>query len=330
MRRSSGNSPEACKPTKRKRWRKDYAVCFLSTFCVFTITYASFHTAYFLPTHFYISLSDQQMTTSELFLPVLPDNLRNKSCSVLSGMTSGTWKTRPLTSKERHEISTFLKDSRDLISTNGDYQRPDLKCGNLTYTGSDYMKWFRVLCNPEGPTPCCFHNRCENRTVEECKGPLNYDLRPRVHAEYSTWVPHDKRCSVKLFVSQSACKLLEGATIYVIGDSLMRQLYTALIMILRGNFKTGALKANTPPGKLDFIKPFPSATHSTSLFLSSSFSYHSYITNHYYYYYYYCYYYHYYYYHKYYISLPRECLRRHAAAVVYLNTSTTTSDPTTG
>ena len=186
----------------------------------------------------------------------------SQSCpGVLSHMLSGTWKTRELTSQERAEIKEFVKHTLRYLPNNSDYQRPDLKCGNLTYTGTSARRWFRVLCNPEGPTPCCFHNRCENRTVDECKGPLNYDLRPRVHAEYSTWVPHDKRCSVKLFDSQSACKLLEGATVYVIGESLMRQLYTALLMILTGDFKTGALKPGLSPGKYLLLFVFSSVLY---------------------------------------------------------------------
>ncbi|XP_041374792.1 uncharacterized protein LOC121387669 [Gigantopelta aegis] len=78
---------------------------------------------------------------------------------------------------------------------------------------------------------------------------MTFDLRNRVHAEYSKWQPTNKRCPVKIFDSQSACNLLKGSTIYVFGDSLMRQLYTSLVMIIRGDLKTGALKANTPEGK---------------------------------------------------------------------------------
>ena len=113
----------------------------------------------------------------------------SQSCPrVLSHMLSGTWKTRELTPQERAEFSEFMKHTLRYLPNNSDYQRPDLKCGYITYTGSSARRLFRVLCNPEGATPCCFHNRCESSSV---------DLRPRVHAEYSTWVPHDKRCSVK-------------------------------------------------------------------------------------------------------------------------------------
>ncbi|XP_041374217.1 uncharacterized protein LOC121387258 [Gigantopelta aegis] len=188
--------------------------------------------AYYLPTSMYLSFVQ----------------LHHEACpDVLGGMMSGTWKTRELTSQEQTEIDTFIKFCRKYLPDN--YQRSDLKCGNLPYKKTGFRVWFRVLCNPNGPTPCCFKYRCENKTVDECRGPKTFDLRNRVHAEYSKWQPTDKRCPVKIFDSQSACNLLKGSTIYIFGDSLMRQFYTSLLLIIRGDLKTGALKANTPKEK---------------------------------------------------------------------------------
>ncbi|XP_041374004.1 uncharacterized protein LOC121387061 [Gigantopelta aegis] len=256
VKRSNGSKHEEYKPMKTIHLRNRYTICSMGIICLFLCV------TYYLPTSVYLSSIQLQIKTTNLFgyrsLSQMDcgsqyESVKNEACSgVLSCMTSGTWKTRELTSQERTEIDTFLKGSRDVIPNNTDYQRPDLKCGNLPYAETNPRVWFRVLCNPGGPTPCCFNNRCDNKTVDECRGPMNFDLRPRVHAEYSKWQPTDKKCSVKIFDSESACNLLKGSTIYVIGDSLMRQLYTALLMIIRGDLKTGALLPNTPEGKCSF------------------------------------------------------------------------------
>ena len=85
--------------------------------------------------------------------PVIPGKTHNiktktdesQSCpGVLSHMLSGTWKIRELTPQERTEFREFMKHTVRYFPNNSDYQRPDLKCGNLTYTGSSARRWFRV------------------------------------------------------------------------------------------------------------------------------------------------------------------------------------------
>ena len=61
------------------------------------------------------------------------------------------------------------------------------------------LNWFKAMCNPAGPRSCCYsNNTCVSLPVEECRCNGCQDLRQQIHAELSTWVPHDPQCKVRL------------------------------------------------------------------------------------------------------------------------------------
>ncbi|XP_046368583.2 uncharacterized protein LOC124143603 [Haliotis rufescens] len=173
------------------------------------------------------------------------------SCpSVLGHMLTGTWVTRPLTAREGEDIEAFLRHGLFFLNDDKSFEKPDKRCGNISYyqwmLRDKASEWFRVLCEPNGGTPCCYDNVCQKKTVEECVCDNCYDLRRQVHAEYSTWTPADARCQVRTFTSTSACELLRGGTYHFYGDSLIRQMFLAFIIILKGDYQHGGLRPDAP------------------------------------------------------------------------------------
>ncbi|XP_046563324.1 uncharacterized protein LOC124272214 [Haliotis rubra] len=175
--------------------------------------------------------------------PITPYAQRS---SILSHLLNGNWETRPLTEKEDKDILNFLSNVNVRYNFPSNYQRSDGLCGNVTHTGSKTAEWIRALCDPKGTTPCCFNNKCVLKSVEECVCPDCYDMRNQKHAEYSTWIPSDPSHGYKQHSPQEACRILDGSTILFVGDSLVRHVYTAMLLIVTGNMKDGAMNANTP------------------------------------------------------------------------------------
>ncbi|XP_046543420.1 uncharacterized protein LOC124253652 [Haliotis rubra] len=175
--------------------------------------------------------------------------------SVLDNMMIGAWSTRTLTPTEQKEIDAFLMNGLFFIDPRHGVQKPDGTCGNVTYypwmSKEPNSRWFRVLCDPKGPSPCCYKNMCQAKTTVECRCDECFDLRQQIHAEYSLWRPLDPRCNIKTFTSMSACELLQGGTVHLYGDSLVRQLFLALVIILKNDFETGGLLPNAPQAVKD-------------------------------------------------------------------------------
>ncbi|XP_046357031.2 uncharacterized protein LOC124135644 [Haliotis rufescens] len=168
------------------------------------------------------------------------------SLSTLSHLLKGHWKTRPLTKKEDDDIMKFLSNANARFRLPKNYQRIDGLCGNVTHTGSEAAGFIKALCDPKGTTPCCFNNKCAMKSVEECVCPDCYDMRNQKHAEYSTWTPSDPRHGYKEHSPHEACSILSGSTILFVGDSLVRHVYTAMVLLVTGNMKDGAMNDNVP------------------------------------------------------------------------------------
>ncbi|XP_059146851.1 uncharacterized protein LOC131934753 [Physella acuta] len=168
----------------------------------------------------------------------------------LAGMATGQWVTRPLTPEERSTIDTYLRVSRGEFHIPASYQRGDGRCGDLPYEQSPLYRhmWFKAICDPFGATPCCKTNSCLPLSQEECTCPTCYDERQAIHSEFATWSPHDVTCSVENFTSEQACRTLNGTNLYFIGDSFIRHVFVAMVIVLSDNTVNGALKKNLAPG----------------------------------------------------------------------------------
>ncbi|CAL1544995.1 unnamed protein product, partial [Lymnaea stagnalis] len=170
---------------------------------------------------------------------------------VLTGGAKGRWLTRPLTPEEQKIIDTYLRNERGAYHIPPTYQRDDGRCGDVPYEQSPLYRhmWFKAICNPNGTTPCCHTNTCLPLSVDECRCPTCYDERQAVHTEFATWRPDDARCLVKTFGSQEACGLLNGSTLYFVGDSFIRHVFAAMVILLSNNTVDGALRSDVELSK---------------------------------------------------------------------------------
>ncbi|ESO93877.1 hypothetical protein LOTGIDRAFT_153351 [Lottia gigantea] len=170
--------------------------------------------------------------------------------NVLGHMMEGVWRQKAMSLKETNDIELFWDDSRKQHGLNVTLQRNDSKCGNVSFphkTGSK-MQWFRGLCDRKGNTPCCFNNQCVNRSPDQCRCKDCYDMRQQIHAEYSDFISKDQRCQIKQFNYIEACDLLTNATLAFVGDSYVRHIFTAVLLLLRNNYVDGALSQNVKKG----------------------------------------------------------------------------------
>ncbi|XP_067678785.1 uncharacterized protein [Haliotis asinina] len=233
-------------------YKRIFVVTLLMTLFVALVTYrhGSHVVAFEMLSDIADSIVDicEQFPPSSVNLTYFPSSgnitIYNQHLNILSNLLTGQWKTRLLTSKEDEDILNFLSNVNARFNFPSNYQRSDGLCGNVTHTGSKTAEWIRALCDPKGTTPCCFNNKCVLKSVEECVCPDCYDMRNQKHAEYSTWVPSDPKHGYKKHSSQEACRILKGSTILFVGDSLVRHVYTALLLIVTGNMKDGAMNDN--------------------------------------------------------------------------------------
>ncbi|XP_046367685.2 uncharacterized protein LOC124142956 [Haliotis rufescens] len=178
--------------------------------------------------------------------PIRVDNYEFRCPSVLQYMTQGHWRTRKLTKAESGGAEHFFRAALNHKGAPASLQRPDGRCGDTGY--ENVTKYIRAICSPTGPTPCCYNFKCVNKTEAMCRCKNCWDLRQQVQAIYSTWIPSDPRCKPISYSSKQSCSLLDGGSITFIGDSLVRHIYTAFLMTIRGNFETGGLRPEDVPG----------------------------------------------------------------------------------
>ncbi|KAK7092473.1 hypothetical protein V1264_008211 [Littorina saxatilis] len=108
-------------------------------------------------------------------------------------------------------------------------QRPDRQCGNVVTS-----HWYRGLCHPGGPTPCCNNSVCVNSSPHNCSCPRCFDLRDQIEADLATWRAQNEACQPRKMAVAEICTLLGNASVYFIGDSLVRHLYMAFAMLAKG------------------------------------------------------------------------------------------------
>ncbi|CAL1545460.1 unnamed protein product, partial [Lymnaea stagnalis] len=174
-------------------------------------------------------------------------SVRGSCQNVLETMVRGTWLRRSHSEPELEAINRFLHEARAGHFLPYSLQREDKMCGNLSFDELEGrmhdLHWFRALCDPEGDTPCCFHNRCVAMTTDACQCHQCYDLRQQIHAELAEWKPSDPECQMTSFTGpDDVCHILHNMTVYVIGDSLLRHVYTSLLTLVRQGKHYGPLE----------------------------------------------------------------------------------------
>ena len=187
-------------------------------------------------------------------------NITKERQTLLDCLTRGHWSAKQTISEKDHaEVVDHLTSARVKLDIPRTLQRDDGKCGNVSFgnglAGSAGDVPFRALCDPHGRTPCCdYTNRCVSSTRCTCRGCS--DERRLLHAELAMWRPEHDTCRVKTFSKTSACDFLvdRGITyIAILGDSLVRHLYFALLLILKDDTQWGALRPDISQGKISIL-----------------------------------------------------------------------------
>ncbi|GFO49664.1 hypothetical protein PoB_007616900 [Plakobranchus ocellatus] len=137
------------------------------------------------------------------------------------------------------------------------------------------LVWYKGLCDPIGRTPCCYSNHtCVSLSEAQCQCAGCQDLRQQIHAELSTWKPHDPDCQPQQFHGEpDICPLLHNLTIHVVGDSFMRQVFMSMVGTLRSGYPDGLIKdvsipreyrpGASQPIMLGVQSPFPGVSNNT-------------------------------------------------------------------
>lgn len=176
---------------------------------------------------------------------------------VLGDMIHGVWRPkRNISEADVTAVEEYQEQYRSFVDI-GRIQRRDGNCGRgWTAESNDN---FMALCDPKGQTPCCFEGRCSAMSVDNCtckSGSKNcFDLRHEVMAEISDWHPLDESCRVKIFSQHEACSLLRAnnVNLVIVGDSVLRKMYQALLTLLTNNTETGSISTNIPPSRFPCV-----------------------------------------------------------------------------
>lgn len=175
---------------------------------------------------------------------------------VLRTATQGTWTLKPhmppAALEARRQLDRILRERKGWPQY---LSHGDMRCGDKfplprpNYVNSTIRLIFDVQsqCDPEADSPCCNKETgwCGNGdTFCNCKNCIDY--RIYVPAELSDWKPHSK-CLITNFSQAGACTLINNHLSYLtfMGDSLVRHLFSSILLILTNDFKYGALKTTT-------------------------------------------------------------------------------------
>jgi hypothetical protein len=76
-------------------------------------------------------------------------------------------------------------------------------------------------------------------------------------AEFATWIPEKEDCrgarGEDSLTPYEMCRVLQDASLTFIGDSFVRHVYTALLLAITGNERSGALLMYAPPGEKSLL-----------------------------------------------------------------------------
>ena len=170
---------------------------------------------------------------------------QNLCVDVMQEMRNGKWRPRPDLQPEeelhRREQDIRIRNLRGLPIK---LHRQDMRCGNkFAIEAPAFGPSIPALCDPNSTAPCCNHEIAwcgsgeKNCSCDRCR-----DFRNTVTAELSEFVP-SSGCEFNNFTSEEACKLLSErvTSLTLIGDSLVRHLNVALLILFSNDKETGSL-----------------------------------------------------------------------------------------
>lgn len=163
--------------------------------------------------------------------------------NILEEVQNATWKKKfQFTKKiieERDAKDVILRKHRGQPSN---LTRADLRCGTkYPIHAPEFGPDIPAMCSRESDKHCCnAEGRCSNGQ-NNCTCPQCTDFRKVLNAELYDWVPSN--CRIRNYTSEEACTMVNDrlTRLVVIGDSLMRHVYTALMLIFTNDFQKGAI-----------------------------------------------------------------------------------------
>ena len=164
---------------------------------------------------------------------------------VIRQMRNGKWRLRhdlrPGDELYRRKQDIRIRKLRGLPRT---LHREDMHCGNMFPMNTpDFGAAIPSLCDPLSLAPCCNHVSATCGSAKEnCACDRCTDFRNTIDAELNEFVTFSG-CHFKNFTSKQACQLLSVrvSSIELIGDSLVRHFYNALMILFTDDRETGCL-----------------------------------------------------------------------------------------
>ena len=130
--------------------------------------------------------------------------------------------------------------------------RSDLRCGGepffLTSPHFDYH--LPALCDVNGSAPCCNHvTKWCGVERDHCNCDRCTDFRKEIAAELFDWTPLNG-CAFTNFTTEQACNLMSDriSRLVLIGDSLVRHLFNALMILFTNDPERGSLSTSLNDG----------------------------------------------------------------------------------
>lgn len=174
--------------------------------------------------------------------------------NVIQTATQGTWALKPhmppAALEARRQLDMILRERKGWPQY---LSHGDMRCGekfplprpNYVKSTSSLIFDVQGQCDPQTEAPCCNKDTgwCgSGDTFCSCKNCIDY--RKYIPAELADWKPNSG-CLVTNFSQLGACSLMNKHLSYItfMGDSLVRHLFSSILLVLTNDFKYGALKS---------------------------------------------------------------------------------------
>jgi len=208
---------------------------------------------------------------------------RSSVChNVLGLMRNAKWVKRTnLTKVEEIQQSLLEVQIRKKRGIPIILQRSDLRCGGKPFFlhSPDFGYQLPALCDADGSASCCNHvtKWCGNG-LDHCNCERCTDFRKEISAELFDWIPMLNGCHFTNFTSDEACSLMSDriSRLVLIGDSLVRHLFNALMILFTDDRQRGSLilsrdhpsdndMAETCEGAMQFVDGGSPSCHTKTL-----------------------------------------------------------------
>ena len=127
--------------------------------------------------------------------------------------------------------------------------RNDLRCGGKPFFlhSPQFGYQLPALCDVKGSAPCCNHvTKWCGIDRGHCNCDRCTDFRKEISAELFDWIPMLNGCQFTNFTSEEACSLMSDkiSRLVLIGDSLVRHLFNALMILFTNDHQRGSLSSS--------------------------------------------------------------------------------------